>query len=95
MLITSPLIQVTYSEYLALCWMLGGNGKESGLALLSWNSLIPMLPTSTSSLCPYLEQEQLEVLAVGEGLGRQIGWDGGRAWGKAVESDPYHLLLPA
>ena len=36
--------------------------------------------------CPYLEQEQLGVLAVGEGLGRQIGWDGGRAWGKAVES---------
>lgn len=45
--------------------------------------------------CPYLEQEQLGVLAVGEGLGRQIGWDGGRAWGKAVESYPYHLLLPA
>lgn len=76
MLTAFPFIQVTYSEYLALCWMLGGNGEESGLALPSWNSLIPMLRTSTSSLCGTVR---------GEGLGRQIGWReeelGGRLWG--------------
>lgn len=64
--------------------MLGGNGEESGLALPSWDSLIPMLPASTSPLCPYLEQGHLGVLAVGEGLGRQTGWGGeelgGRLW---------------
>ena len=63
MLTTFPFIQVTYSEYLALCWMPGGNGEESGLALPSWNSLILMLRTSTSSLCSYLEQGQLGVKA--------------------------------